>query len=252
MTVTKSIHPVLAVIPARGGSKGLPRKNVLPLMGHPLIAHSIMLARMCPEIDRLVVSTDSEEIAAVARQYGADVINRPSELAQDATSMWPVVQHALLQMEQVDNKRYESLLLLQPTSPGRLPEDIRTCINRLSSLPQADGIVSVSRPDHNPYWYGVIENDGWMVGLIPDSDKITRRQDAPIVYTLNGLVYLWRRSFILTVENWRSGKLLIHEVPEKRALDIDNLEDMRMSDLLFRNGFLDFPWLKKMEIVYRS
>ena len=118
MVDSNPIRPLLAVIPARGGSKGLPRKNVLLFMGHPLIAHSIMLARMCPEIDRLVVSTDSDEITAVARHYRCDVIVRPPELAQDTSPMWPVLQHAMREVEKQDEKQYGSLMLLDPTSPA--------------------------------------------------------------------------------------------------------------------------------------
>ena len=119
------MKPLLAVIPARGGSKGLPGKNIRPIAGLPLIAHSIRCAALSPEVDRCVVSTDCEEIASVARQHGGCVpFLRPAELAQDDTPMIPVLQHALREMEQRDAQRYETILLLDPTSPGRLPVDI--------------------------------------------------------------------------------------------------------------------------------
>src|SRR5580704_14416569 len=127
-----SVHPVLAVIPARGGSRGLPNKNIATLAGLPLIAHSIRLSQLCAEITSCIVSTDSNEIAAVARDYGAEIpFLRPAELAQDDTPMWPVIRHALVEMEKRERLQYGSVLLLSPTSPGRLPEDVSSAIHLL-------------------------------------------------------------------------------------------------------------------------
>ena len=243
MVDSNPIRPLLAVIPARGGSKGLPRKNVLPFMGHPLIAHSIMLARMCPEIDRLVVSTDSDEISAVARQYGCDVIVRPPELAQDTSPMWPVLQHAMREVEKQDGKQYGSLMLLDPTSPSRLPEDVSGFVNELTDKPDADGIVCVSQPEFNPFWHCVTEKDGWMADLIPGADSFTRRQELPTTYRINGMLYLWRRSHVLQASNWRQGRLLKYEVPEHRTIHIDDVYEMRKAELLVKNGLIEFPWL---------
>ena len=243
MVENKSILPLLAVIPARGGSKGLPRKNVLPFMGHPLIAHSIMLASMCPEIDRLVVSTDSDEISDVAGQYGAAVITRPLELAQDTSPMWPVLQHAMREVEKQDGKRYGSLMLLDPTSPSRLPEDVRGFVEQLSGTPEADGIICVSQPEFSPFWHCVIEKGGWMTDLIDGAESFTRRQDLPITYRINGMLYLWRRQHVFQASNWRQGRLLKYEVPEHRTIHIDDVFEMRKSELLVKNGLIEFPWL---------
>jgi CMP-N,N'-diacetyllegionaminic acid synthase len=137
-----SIHPVLAVIPARGGSKGVPGKNIRPLAGLPLIGHSIRLAKLCAEIAECVVSTDSAEIAEVARECGAEVpFLRPAELARDDTPMWPVLQHALSEMESIANRRYGSVLLLSPASPGRLPEDVSKAIDLLEQDQSAVGFT---------------------------------------------------------------------------------------------------------------
>jgi CMP-N-acetylneuraminic acid synthetase len=243
MNETISIHPLLAVIPARGGSKGLPRKNVLPFAGHPLIAHSILLARMCPEIDRLVVSTDSEEISTIALQYGAEVINRPSELAQDTTPMWLVLQHALKEVEHLDSKKYESLMLLDPTSPSRSPEDVHAIAELLFAHSDADGIVCVSQPEFNPFWHCVVEKEGWMSDLIPGAEKFDRRQELPSVYRINGMLYLWRRDFTLQATNWRTGQLLMYEIPDNQTIHIDDMDEMRKAELLVKNGIIDFPWL---------
>jgi N-acylneuraminate cytidylyltransferase len=237
------IRPMLAVIPARGGSKGLPRKNVLPFLGHPLIAHSIMLARLCPEIERLVVSTDSDEISAIANEYECDVIIRPTELAQDTSPMWPVLQHAMREVEKQDGKQYGSLMLLDPTSPSRLPEDVRGFVEQLASTPEADGIICVSQPEFSPFWHCVIEKDGWMTDLIDGAESFIRRQDLPITYRINGMLYLWRRQHVFQASNWRQGRLLKYEVPEHRTIHIDDVFEMRKSELLVKNGLIEFPWL---------
>src|SRR5689334_19934277 len=154
---------VLAVIPARGGSKGLPGKNIRVFAGLPLIAHSILYARMCPQLGRIVVSTDSAEIAAVAAEYDAKPpFIRPAVLAEDHTPMIPVLQHALSSMEKIERTTFQYVVLLDPTSPGREPADVSEAFQRLKNNPSADGIVSVSRPDFNPLWNCVIEKDGWM------------------------------------------------------------------------------------------
>ncbi len=237
---------VLAVIPARGGSRGLPGKNLRPLMGLPLIAHSIRLARMCPEISRCVVSTDSEEIAAAARVHGGEVpFLRPAELAGDDAPMWPVLKHALAGVEKAEGRPYDFLLLLDPTSPTRLPEDVRTAVARLSAS-DADGIVSVSRPEFNPLWHTVVEKNGLMTDWLPEAAHISRRQDAPAIYRINGLLYLWRTDFVRRASEWRgSGRHLMLEVPDERAVSIDDAAQFRRTEALARGGILPMPWLKE-------
>ena len=139
---------LLAVIPARGGSKGLPDKNIRPLSGMPLIAHTINFARLCPEIDRCVVSTESQEIADVANGHGADVpFLRPPELALDETPICPVLRHALDQVEKEEGSTYDYLMLLDGTSPVREPRDIAEAFTKLQAAPEADGIIGVSQPE---------------------------------------------------------------------------------------------------------
>ena len=242
-----SLRPLLAVIPARGGSKGLPGKNTRPLAGLPLIAHSIRLAERCPEIDQCIVSTDSEEIAAVARTYGAEVpFLRPAELAQDDTPGWMVLQHALREMERRDNQRFESLLLLQPTSPCRLPEDVSHAMEMLDADPTAAGVVAVSEPHFNPRWVCVEEGGGYMKRLVPESTNYTRRQDVPTAYRINGLLYLWRRDHVAHSAAPRFFEELhrMLVVPEVRAGDIDTAQDLAMIELLLREGLLQLPWLE--------
>ncbi|MBI4056106.1 MAG: acylneuraminate cytidylyltransferase family protein [Elusimicrobia bacterium] len=237
---------MLAVIPARGGSTGLPGKNIRSFAGLPLIAHSILLARACPDIERCLVSTDSEEIARVARDFGAEVpFLRPQELARVDTPIWPVLHHALDFAER-DNKKYPFLLLLDPTSPTRLPEDISVAFRRLVANPSADGIVSASRPDFNPLWHCVVEKDGWMQDLLPQGSGLERRQEAPPVFRINGLLYIWRTEFVRSQDSWRTGRNLLYETPELRAVSIDDLTQFQRAELLVTSGLIRLPWLKSL------
>ena len=126
------------------------------------MAHTILFAKMCPDIERCIVSTDSPEIAEVARQFGGEVpFLRPAELARDDTPLWPVVRHTLAFAEERDG-HYETLLLLDPTSPAREPLDVAEALRRLQAHPEADGVIGVSQPGFNPIWHCVVERDGWM------------------------------------------------------------------------------------------
>ena len=239
-----SVRPILAVIPARGGSKGLPGKNIRPMGGLPLIAHSIKLAAMCPEIDRVVVSTDSEEIASVARAHGGVVpFLRPAELARDESPMMPVLAHALATMQEKDGREYASVLLLDPTSPGRLPEDVTRAVAMLDARADLDGVIACSKPTFNPFWVGVVEKDGVMAPAM-GSGRYLRRQDVPAFLRINGALYLWRRAFVARAESWLDGKQLALEIPEERAFSIDDLHEFQVAEALLARGLIRFPWLE--------
>ncbi len=242
-----SLAPLLAVIPARGGSKGLPGKNIRAFAGLPLIAHSIRFAALAPQIDRCIISTDSEEIARVAREHGGDVpFLRPEELARDETPMWPVLQHALREIEGREGRRYESLLLLDPTSPCRLPEDVTRALRMLEEDARAAGVVAVSEPHFNPRWVCVEECDGYLARAF-ESRSYARRQDVPKVYRINALLYLWRRQHILeaTDAEWDRAPHRLLVVPEERAVHIDELHDFQLGELLVRVGMVRLPWLRE-------
>lgn len=236
---------LLAVIAARGGSKGLPGKNIRPLAGLPLIAHTVEFAKLCPQITRTIVTTDSAEIAAVARAHGADVpFLRPAELAKDETPMWPVIRHALAEAEK-DGSRYDDVLLIDPTTPCRLPEDIKGALDLLAARPEADGIIGVSQPEFNPLWNLWMVKDGWMETVNPDSGKYTRRQDAPTVYRVNASLYVWRAAFVRARETtWRGGKILPYELPDWRCIHIDDVHEFERAELFIKAGFLKLPWLE--------
>lgn len=234
----------LAIIPARGRSKGLPGKNVRPLAGLPLIAHAILFADLCAEVDRTVVTTEAPVIADAARRFGAEVVERPVALARDETPIWPVLRHALEHLER-DGARFDRVLLLDPTTPLRLPSDLECAFRRLDEAPAADGAIGVSQPDFNPIWHCVTERDGWMTDLFPEGAGYERRQDVPPVYRINGSLYLWRAEFVRAErESWRrGGRHVISEIPDFRAISIDTLEEFRRAELLITAGLVTLPWL---------
>jgi CMP-N-acetylneuraminic acid synthetase len=233
----------VAVVPARGGSKGLPGKNLRPLVGLPLIEHSLRLAALCTGIARTVVSTDSESIAGVARAAGAEVLERPTELAQDETPMLPVLLHVLEQLDAAGDS-YEFLLLLDPTSPGRLPGDVARAHELLTARPDVDGVVSVSEPNFNPIWHAVVERNGLIEQLLAEGRTYGRRQDLPRVLRINAALYLWRTEFLLREkETWLNGRHVPLEIPELRAFHIDTEEDLRLCELVLDSGMVELPWL---------
>lgn len=252
MTTSTTGTKILAVIPARGGSKGLPGKNLRPFAGLPLIAHTIQFAKLCPEIDRCIVSTDSPEIAEVAKRFGADVpFIRPSELAQDEVPMWPVLRHALAQVEQQEDAQYSALLLLDPTSPFRELSDVSGIWRRLQECPSADGVIGVSQPTYNPIWHGVVERDGWMAELFEEGGRFERRQEVPTVFHINGSVYIWRAEFVRKeAQSWRqTGKYLTYEIPDWRAISIDNVEEFERAERLVKGGLIGFSWLDSAQAM---
>jgi N-acylneuraminate cytidylyltransferase len=248
-----SLHSTIAIIPARGGSKGLPGKNVRLLAGLPLIAHSIRFAQLCPEIDRCVVSTDSEEIAECARGAGGEVpFLRPMNLAQDSTPMLPVLQHAIGEIELQEGKRYELVILLQPTSPFRLPEDISRALEIIHRDNYSVGVITVSAPTFNPRVVCVEEKNGYMEWAF-DQRVYTRRQEAEPVLRINGMLYIWRRDYLMdcSVDQLYVGPHRVLVVPEERAVDIDSLYDFQVAEVLLKAGMLQLPWCQQVHSPVR-
>ena len=159
--------------------------------------------------------------------------------------MWPVLKNALDLVELAEGIRYDFLVLLDPTSPSRQIEDVSLCLDNLMRNPEADGVVSVSQPDFNPIWHGIVSQDGWMADLMPQADSFSRRQDVPTVYRINGCLYVWRTEFIRADNpNWRNfGRHLIYEISDHRAMSIDSKKEFEKSELLVAHNFIKFPWL---------
>ena len=222
---------IVAFIFARGGSKGLPGKNIRPLGGKPLIAWSIEHARAVPRIERVIVSTDSDEIAKVARQYGAEVpFMRPEELARDDSPEWLAWRHALNYMVEAEGRLPELMVSIPATAPLRLPLDIENCLDEYEKG-KADMVISVTDAHCSPYFNMVKENtDGTVALVIPPSTTLTRRQDAPIVYDMTTVAYVVKPEFVLTHQSHFEGRVCAVHVPLERAIDIDTLMDFKMAE----------------------
>lgn len=236
-TSTSRAASVLAVIPARGGSKGLPRKNVLPLAGRPVIAYSIKAAldsRLLSGIP--VVSTDDCEIAEVARQWGAQVpFLRPSELSEDETATIPVLLHAIRWLEKNSSSSPDYIMLLQPTSPLRTAEDIDNVI-QLALDNDADGVVSVCTSSHHPYLAKKVDQEGKIQDFIPIGGTHNRRQDLPSAYTVNGAIYLAKRDVLLEQQTFYTESTYAYIMPVERSLDIDTPWDLFLAERILESG----------------
>jgi CMP-N-acetylneuraminic acid synthetase len=242
---------ILAVIPARGGSKGLPGKNIRQLFGLPLIVHSIRAAELTPSITRCVVSTDSEQIASVATSFGGEApFLRPAELAGDDAPMAPVVRHALEWCEAAEGERYDAVLLLDPTSPARVPGQLDDAARRLTAHPELDGVISVSEPTFNPVWVGVrpaASPDGALQRFFEAGTGVTRRQDTDRFLRINGNFYLWRADFVRRLEtSWfDEGRHAGAEIPESQAFSIDDEYEFRLIEALIVAGIIRLPWIER-------
>jgi CMP-N,N'-diacetyllegionaminic acid synthase len=223
---------VLALILARGGSKGILRKNIKNLCGKPLIAWSIEVAENTDSVDKVVVSTDDEEIAKIAKLYGADVpFLRPAELAQDDTPSIDPVLHALKQLP-----RFEMILLLQPTSPLRKTTDIDGIL-KLCQESKAPAAVSICESSKHPNWMFSLGNDGTL-SPFTDTTLATRRQDLDKIYTLNGSLYLAKTDWIQYNRSFLSPETVGFEMPPERSADIDTLLDWDLVELLIHRDIL--------------
>lgn len=226
---------ILGLIPARGGSKGLPRKNILPLAGKPLIAHTILVARESKALDRVVVSTDDQEIADVAKWHGADVpFYRPADLAKDDTSVFPALLHAITWLSEHEGYNPGYVMLLQPTSPFRTVEDIQGTVS-LAVRKQADAVVSVSAVRQHPYWMKQITEDGKLISQYPPAHAAFRRQDLPTLYVPNGAIYLVLRSVLLERQTFYTERTYGYVIPGERSLDIDNPWDLYVAELILKD-----------------
>ncbi len=223
---------ILAVIPARGGSKGVPRKNIRQLGDRPLIAYTIQTALAVREmLHRVIVSTDDEEIAGVARQYGAEVpFMRPAELGADKARMVPVLQHAVRFVEDQDQLHLDWVLLLQPTTPYRAVEDIRAAV-RLARAGGCDSVISVVQVFHvHPILMKRIENDQLVPFSIEEKEG-TRRQDyQPPAYMRNGAIYLTRRDGLMENNSIWGKTIRPYVMPEERSVNIDSEIDFLIAE----------------------
>lgn len=224
---------VIAVIPARGGSKSIPGKNIRPLLGKPLLAWSIEVARQVGEIDRIIVSTDDAQIAAVGRSYGAEVYARPKHLATDDALVIDALKD-LLQTLRSEREASEWMILLEPTCPLRLADDVRECL-KFAEKGHYDSVATFKDADLNPHraWRVV---DGVPEVFIPGAIPWLPRQKLPKAHQLNGAVYLFRTSLLEhEAESLLVGKLGAVLMPRERSHDIDDSVDFMIAEALLKN-----------------
>lgn len=218
---------VLAIIPARGGSKGIPRKNVLSVAGKPLVVHSIDQARHARFVSRVAVSTDDDEIARVSEAAGAEVVRRPADISGDKATSESALIHALGTLMASGQYRPDLVVFLQCTSPLRQPGDIDAAISTLLDQ-KADSLLSVS-PSHRFLW---AEKDGQAMSLNYDFHHRPRRQDMAPQYVENGSIYVFRPDVLLQGGNRLGGKVALHVMDEDASWDIDTPFDMRVAEML--------------------
>ena len=225
---------IVGFIFARGGSKGIPGKNIRLLAGKPLIAYAIEVALASKLINRVVVSTDSEKIAAISRKMGAEIpFLRPPELARDDTPEWLAWQHAIRALHEGKNKSTMDIFVsVPPTAPLRQTQDVDSCIRALIGS-DADMVITVKPSERNPYFNMVILNEAGHARLvIPPKKFIHQRQAAPAVYDMTTVAYAGRPDFILNAGSIFEGKVRAVIVPPDRALDIDSELDFKIAECL--------------------
>jgi CMP-N-acetylneuraminic acid synthetase len=226
-------HPyTIGLICARGGSKGVHRKNLRLLAGKPLIGWAIEVARNCPSLDRVVVSTEDAEIAEVAKKFGAEVpFVRPQELAEDNSPELAVWQHALRTLATGERGLPEVMVNIPTTSPLRAVEDVEGCVAELLEH-NADLCLTVREAQRNPYFNMIKLDDGWASIVITPTTPTFRRQDAPAVYDITTVAYALRSEYVLRANRLLEGRVRAVVVPEERALDIDSELDMAFGEFL--------------------
>lgn len=230
---------VLGIIPARGGSKGVPRKNIKMLAGKPLLAYSVESALAAKRLDHVILTTDDEEIADLGRALGVDVpFIRPVELSDDKAPTFPVVVHAVSQLEAL-GMHFDAVCLLQPTNPFRTAEDIDACVALLDAT-GADSVISVLPVPHqyNPKWVYWRNDRGEMNLSTGESSPVARRQDLPPAFHRDGTVYVTRRSVLDVYGNLYGEKVQGYEMDPSHSVNIDTAEDWELAEKFLKHGHL--------------
>lgn len=226
----------VAFIFARGGSKGLPGKNIKIFSGKPLIAWSIEQAKKLSSIDRVIVSTDCSEIARVAKEYGAEVpFLRPDNISEDDSPEWMAWRHALSFLLEKEGKMPDIMLSIPTTAPLRRVVDIEKCLN-LYKKGGVDVVITTTDAHRSPYFNMVKKStDGNVELVIKPKDKLYRRQDAPIVYDMTTIAYVMNPEFIMHNESIFDGRTKAVNVPLETSIDIDNMYDFKMAEFFLDN-----------------
>ncbi len=224
---------ILGLIPARGGSKGVPGKNIKLLAGKPLIAYSIEAAKQS-HLSKVIVSTDDESIEEIALRFGAEVpFLRPADLASDTAKSLEVAKHALIAMEQIDGVRYDAIMLLQPTAPFRSTSDIDNALELLSKNPHADSVISVVDVEgHHPARMKYIENGRLVDPPFCEAYENQNRQELQPMYIRNGAIYLTKRDTLLS-GSYKGKSCMALVMPQHRSCNIDTLHDFDYAEWVY-------------------
>ena len=217
----------LAIIPARGGSKRLPRKNVLDLNGKPLIAYSIEAGLKSKYIDKVIVSSDDDEILNISKKFGANILKRPDKLASDTATSFDAIKHTIENVE-----KYDYIILLQPTSPLRYFKHIDEAIELLFDK-KADAVVSVCEMDHSPLWSNTLDDSLSMNNFLKDEILNKRSQDLDKFYRLNGAIYICKTNKLLEEETFfLKNNIFAYKMDRKSSIDIDEEIDFKIAEVL--------------------
>ncbi|AXK49633.1 CMP-N-acetlyneuraminic acid synthetase [Aliarcobacter trophiarum LMG 25534] len=217
----------LAIVPARGGSKRLPRKNILDLYGKPLIAYSIEAGLKSKYIDKVAVSSDDDKILEISKKYGAEAIKRPDELASDTATTFDTIKHAIDNFEE-----YDYIVLLQPTSPLRNEKHINEAIEFLEEK-KADAVISICEMEHSPLWSNTLPEDRKMDSFLRDEVINKRSQDLEKYYRLNGAIYICKTDKLLENKSFfLKDNIFAYIMNKESSIDIDEEIDFEMVKLL--------------------
>ncbi len=224
----------VVLICARGGSKGLPGKNIRPLNGVPLIGWSIKIAKELDNISRIIVSTDSTDIAQIAKEFGAEIpFIRPDHLSQDDSPEWLVWRHAINHLVENDGEMIDALVVLPVTAPLRSIDDVKKCIDLFESE-NVDSVITVSEASRSPYFNMIVDKNGFSELVIPPESQIIRRQDAPEVFDMTTVAYVVGANFVNRHNGIFEGRIKSVVIPQERAIDIDNLIDFKVAECLLK------------------
>lgn len=220
----------LAIIPARGGSKRLPRKNVLDLCGKPLISWSIEAGLKSKYIDKVIVTSDDDEILSISKEYGAEIIRRPDELSSDTATTFDAIKHTIDNM-----KKYDYIILLQATSPLRDEKHIDESIELLETK-NADAVLSVCEMDHSPLWSNTLPQDGNMNNFLRDEILNKRSQDLEKHYRLNGAIYICKTEKLLENKGFLlKDNIFAYMMDRKNSIDIDEELDFNVAKVIMNS-----------------
>ncbi len=237
---------ILYLITARGGSKGVPRKNIREIAGLPLIAYKIIAAQKCGYEGRIIVSTDDEEIAEVAKKYGAEVpFMRPDYLASDTASSMDVVEHAVKWLDENDEKKYDYICLLEPSSPFATPKDLHDALEKIIDN-DADTLLGMKEVDVSRRFIWELDDRGGLSNFynaIYGDDRV-RRQDQKPEYTMNGCMYIAKMSYFRKNKIFHSTNSLPYIMPEERSTEIDDMNQFNFATYCAENGLVDISLWK--------